>query len=397
MASMISALLVSVVSAQAALTAPVEVPFRLGENAIIVDATVNGRKVSLMFDSGFSGTVILDSAINIGPATGKQGLQDFVGRFEADTVKLKSFKVGGMTILATELSDAVMMPGSDYSLSYGTHCDGIMGFEVIRRFVTEINFEKNKFIFHPSSVDVSARKPDGKKTFLSKLLPIGADSVEMSVDLSTGKKLIMALDTGNAFFATTHKDSLERIGLWTVGKAPKFMGSSGVASGTVDSWDIQMPPLSIFGIPVKETYWSIIDLPSSSAEGDGTIGFDFLRHFNTTIDYARRRVWFDNFTEDRENELEGETGISAGYNPKTKRTEIFSVAPESPAEVAGIKDGDEILSIDSHDLYRSGYRATRNLLKGKIGSKVKLATSRGGELRRFELERKALINYPTTP
>jgi hypothetical protein len=60
--------------------------------------------------------------------------------------------------------------------------------------------------------------------------------MEMSVEVSTGKKLTLALDTGNAFYATTHKDSLERVGLWEVGKPVKYMSSSGVASGSVDSW-----------------------------------------------------------------------------------------------------------------------------------------------------------------
>lgn len=36
----------------------VEVPFRLGEDAIVVDAEVNGKKVSLMFDTGFGGSVV---------------------------------------------------------------------------------------------------------------------------------------------------------------------------------------------------------------------------------------------------------------------------------------------------------------------------------------------------
>ena len=102
-----------------------------------------------------------------------------------------------------------------------------------------------------------------------KMLPIGNNSVEAEVVAPNGKKMILALDTGNAFFATTHRDVLERIGLWPANQAPKFMKSAFVASGEVASWYKKMTDLTIFGVPVKSSVWSIIDLPSSSAEGDG--------------------------------------------------------------------------------------------------------------------------------
>ena len=38
---------------------------------------------------------------------------------------------------------------------------------------------------------------------------------------------------------------------------------------------------------VARSVWSVIDLPSSSAQHDGTIGFGFLKHFNITIDLKR--------------------------------------------------------------------------------------------------------------
>jgi len=72
---------------------------------------------------------------------------------------------------------------------------------------------------------------------------------------------------------------------------------------------------------------------------------------------------------------------------------IYNVAPDSPAEVAGIKKGDELLSIGDADL--SGiisFKKLRNMLAGPVGTKVKLATSHQGNLKRFDLERKALVN-----
>jgi hypothetical protein len=287
--------------------------------------------------------------------------------------------------------EAVLTPPGDYSFAYNTHCDGLMGVEAIKRNVTEINFQNNKFIFYPNSYDISTRAPDNKKTFLLKMLPTGNASIELQAVTPDGKSMILALDTGNAFYATTHRDVMERVGLWD-GREAKFGSLAGVASGAVESWNVKMPPLTIFGVPVPSSVWDVIDLPSSSADSDGTVGFQFLKNFNITIDYERRRVWLENFTGTASNEPEGELGISAGYSPSHKAILIVRVSPDSPAEKAGVKQEDEILSVDGVDLGRQSLRQMRVLLKGAIGSKVKLALSHNGVLKRVEIERQPLVN-----
>ncbi|AIE87651.1 PDZ domain-containing protein [Fimbriimonas ginsengisoli] len=368
----------------------VEVPFRRGEESIIVDATVNGRPLSLMFDTGFSGAVNADNTMNLGKPTGKMILRDFVREVEAPTVKITSLKLGDKSI-DPEGMEAVMTPPADYSFAFNTHCDGLMGFEVIQKNITEINFEKNKFIFYPSSMDITKRVPDNKRTFLVKMLPTGHNSIELPVKTPSGKSMMLALDTGNSFYATTHRDVLERVELWG-SQSAKFGQLAGVASGTVESFNIKMPPLTIFGVPVESSVWDVIDLPSSSAEGDGTVGFGFLKNFNIIIDYERRRVWLENFTGKSGNEPQGEIGLSAGYSVSRKGIFVARVSPESPADKAGLKEGDQLLAVDGLDLTHQSFRTLRRLFEGPVGSKVKLAVSHNGALKRMEVERQPLVN-----
>jgi predicted aspartyl protease len=384
-----SALCALAVAPQAA--ADIEVPFRVAEDALIVDAMINGRKAALMFDTGFSGTVVLNTGIDIGQPTGKMLLRDFVGQFEAPTVPVRSLSLGNKPIKSTGML-VVQQPLADLSDSYNTHTDGIMGLEVVAPYVTEINFEKQKFIFHPKTTDITKRTPDNKKTFLAKLLPIGGHSLEMEVKTHEGKTLVLSLDTGNAYFATTHKEVLERVGLWDPAQKANYTSLSGVASGTVESWYIKMPKVNIYGVPVESSVWNIIDLPSSDAVGDGTIGFGFLKNFNIIIDLERRRVWLENFTGKTGNEPVGETGISAGFSKRNNRVVIFRVAPGSPAAKAGVRAGDQVLSVDGISVSSAGYRKMQQMLEGNAGSVVKLAISRGGQLMRFEVERTHLIN-----
>ncbi|RYG25025.1 PDZ domain-containing protein [bacterium] len=372
-------------------TGTIDVPFYNTPNAIVVDAVVNGRPVSLMFDTGFSGTVVLSSSVDVGPPTGKMTLRDFVGQLEANTVKLKSLQLGAKSV-PIDSHKEIVQQAADFSESYGRHVDGILGLGALKDTVFTIDFERGKFIFRPNTYDITKLVPDNKKTFLQKLLPIGHSSLEMFVTAPNGKNMTLALDTGNAFYATTHRDVLERIGLWEANKPHKFAKLSGVASGAVESWSIKMPELTIFGVPTPPSVWDIIDLPSSSAEGDGTVGHGFLKNFNITIDYPRRRVWLEKFKEQITNTEEGDVGISAGYDPRIKRTVIYRVTPDSPADLAGIKEGDHVLMVDGDDLVRVGYVKFRNLMEGKIGSTVRLAISHNGALKRVELKRAALVN-----
>jgi membrane-associated protease RseP (regulator of RpoE activity) len=369
-----------------------EVPFRLGDNAIIVDAVLNGRKLSLMFDSGFGGTVLADDNIDIGPSDGMQTLRDFVGEFQAKQVKIKSFKLGDQDIHFAE-QDAIQQPTGHLTMSYNSHTDGILGFQAIESRVTEINFEKKEFIFYPSSYDISKFVPDNKRTFLLKMLPLGINAVVLPVVAPNGRKLVMSLDTGNAFYATTHRDVLDRVGLWDDSKQPKFMSQTAVASGPVDTWQKELQGMTVFGVPVATGYWDIIDLPSSSAEGDGTVGIQFLKNFNVTIDYERRRVWLDNFTGQAQNEPEGQIGIIARADHQDNNITILRVMPESPAANAGIKEGDHLLEIDGSEVSSAiGFRQLDARLKGKVGTKIALAISRDGNVVRYNLDRIAMYN-----
>ncbi len=389
---MISILATTVLLAQSGnnLTAPVEAPFKITESAIIVDALINGKPASFMFDTGFSGYITISDQINIGKATGTIMLRDFVGQFAAKTVPISSIHLGNLKQDKIVGAEAVQQEASHYTESYGTHCDGIMGFSVVKDFITEINFEKGKFVFHPRTVDITKRTPDNKKTFLVKLEPKGVNSMELTVT-KNGKEMHLALDTGNGFYATTHKEVLERIGVWDPNQKPKFVKQASVASGVVDSFYMWMNDIEIYGVPVKSSIWSIIDLPSSSAEHDGTVGFGFLKHFNITIDYERRYVWLENWTGKTADDFLGEPGIIA-RQVRQGRYRILRVWDSSPAAKAGILVGDDLLAIDGKSLSLVSPHDVDTMLEGPPGKKVKLTISRDGILNTYEVDRKILAN-----
>jgi predicted aspartyl protease len=375
----------------AQLTSPVEAPFRVTEDAIIVDAAINGKTISCMFDTGFGGHFVLSDQINIGPKSGTMTLRDFVGQFTAFTVKVKEIQLGQLKQKSNDI-EAVMQPVAHMSESYGTHTDGIMGFSVIRDYVTEISFQKQRFIFYPRSTDITTRRPDNVKTFLLKMQPRGMNSVGLDSSVN-GKPVHLALDTGNSFYLTTHKETLERVGLWDPNKKPQFMTQAYVASGPVDSFYVFVPEAKIFGVTVKDSVWDIIDLPSSGAEDDGTVGFGFLKNFNIIIDYERRYVWLENWTGKVTEETKGDVGIRIA--PKTGGGYyVWHIVKGGPAESAGIKEKDNLLSVDGKSLSTVTPKGASELLLGKADSVAKLVISRDGIIQRLDVTRKLLVNMP---
>lgn len=384
--------LISAILLAAASQSDFEVPFKFGDNAIILDAVVNGHPLSLMLDTGFGGSVVANDALNLGEPDGSVSLRDFVGQYTAKSVRIKSFALGGHPIELPE-PQAIEQPVAHLTAVYDTHTDGILGLQALEDYVTEINFEHQKLIFHPKSFDISMRKPDNAKTFMDRLLPLGANSIEMAALTPDGKKLHLALDTGNAFYVTINRDVLERIGLWSPNQSPKYMNEAMIASGLVNNWNKKMEGMTIFGVPVQTSYWDVINLPSSDAEGDGTVGIDFLKNFNITVDYDRRKVWFENFTGKVANDPRGEAGIIAEGDKETGRVRVVYLTPDGPAVQAGIEKGDVILEIDGVEASPNWtIRQILARLNGAPGTKVNLAISHGGYLKRYELVRQGLYN-----
>ena len=380
----------AILQTPAQVTKPLEAPFKATEDAIIVDVGVNGKNISCMFDTGFSGHFVLNDAIDVGKYTGTMNLRDFVGVFQAHTVDVKSIKLGQLTQTAVR-GEAVMQPVAHMTQSYGTHTDGIMGFSVIKDYVTEINFQNQKFIFHPSSTDITKRVPDNKKTFLVKMEPRGARSIELHTEVN-GKDVHLALDTGNAFYATTHKEVLERIGIWDKNKKPQYMTQSWVASGPVDSFYMYVPKATIFGVPVEESVWSIIDLPSATVSDDGTVGYGFLKNFNIVIDYQRRHVWLENWTGKVSEMPKAEPGMMI-YQVDGAYT-VVAVYKGSPAESSGVQRGDRVLAIDGKSLSSVRPGDISGLIKGENDSVCKVVLSRGGIIHRLDVPRKLMVNRP---
>jgi predicted aspartyl protease len=124
----------------------------------------------------------------------------------------------------------------------------------------------------------------------------------------------------------------------------------------------------------------------------GLLGYSFLKHFRLVIDYPHRVLWLDprprRDWDDRPYEY-CQVGIQLERRGPSAR--VIAVAEKSPAALAGIQPGDELVRVNGRSASRSNVVALSRLLEGPPGSRVRLTTRRGSMEREHRLVRRRLL------
>ena len=95
------------------------------------------------------------------------------------------------------------------------------------------------------------------------------------------------------------------------------------------------------------------------------------------------------FTEDIEGEFVG-IGVYITKDTENNTILVYGTIQDSPAQVAGLKTGDIITSVDGVECNGDDYDTITNNIKGVEGTKVTIGILRDGEELSFEIERKTV-------
>lgn len=89
-------------------------------------------------------------------------------------------------------------------------------------------------------------------------------------------------------------------------------------------------------------------------------------------------------------------GIYMVADEDADRVLVYYPIPESPAEKAGIKSGDLIISVDGTEYKAKDLDRISSFIKGEVGTKVNLVIQRDGEKMSFDLIREKITTNPIT-
>ncbi len=354
----------------------VTVPFSLLNNHIYVDVKVDGKgPFRMLCDTG--GLAILSpklvATLGVKPVGALQG--GGVGEASEDIslVKLDSLDVGGV-VLHNPLF--AVYPLSGFDRVEGVEQNGIIGYEVFRRFVVKVDYEHSTltltlpaaFAYHGDGVVVPFK--------FNEHIP----QVEGSIDGIAGT---FDIDTGSRSTLDLMGPFVARNGLHER-YAPKMSGVSGWgAGGAARSEFARAQVLRLGGVefirPVVE-----LSLQKKGAFNDqyvaGNVGAGLLRTYNLTFDYPRQQIIF---------ERNARTGQPAGFDrlgcwlnlaESGGALEVIDVYAGSPAAEAGLKQGDRIVAVDgtlAGDLQLPALR--ERLRTDAPGTRLRLTVERDGQ------------------
>lgn len=377
----------------------VTIDFKSASNLIIIPVMINDSDtLNFILDTGVRFPIITEL-----PFVNKLNLNYMMPvqiKGLGEGTDLTAYRSGNNTMkikgLTARNQEVQMIIDENFQISHmlGIPVHGLIGFNLFKDYVVEIDYNNEKLtLYKPEYYKYRDRKKDiilplhfdGNKPYVRTSI-VTDELIEVPV------KLLVDTGASDAIWLSEHSD--ERINL-PLNHIETFLGRglSGDLFGVKGRIDgIWVGPLILPKPIVAFPNSELIDQLISSNDRNGTIGAEILRRFKVTIDYRNSRLTLRPTSKVNEDFNYNMSGMEV-TNPMPGLP-IFTIAnirENSPAYYAGLKENDQILSINS-----SGHRSLELndinlLLASKENKKIKLKILRDGEEIKTSFELKKIF------
>lgn len=367
------------------------VPFDLYWDGILIQFRINNSQpVWLALDTGVNINIINQRAFDRlglkaeGSANLIGGGGMAKGQFaDAATISLPGVEAYKQPFASAPL-DAMKLSGHDV--------EGLVGTPFLKNFVVKIDYAHQTLTFYDPKVYNLANEPDaiameGRNgwPYVEAELSINRhDTITDKFMVDTGSNRIFHI---NRPFAEAHhvlamlpkNDTAEGLGEG-IGGRTKFTEAR-IRNIRIGKYTINRPVVSISE-----------DTEGIGAGSDaGIIGAEILRRFTVTLDYSTSRMLLvpnAHFDEPYEVDM---SGLELVTKPDDfKAIVIKSVLPNYPAAEAGLREGDEIVSINGHLIAEFNLAQLVRMFKQE-GKAYRLSVRRGGQVIRARLKMRRAV------
>jgi hypothetical protein len=283
--------------------------------------------------------------------------------------------------------DSLNFHVNNYSLLttvYGEKIDGIIGYSVFSRYIIKLNYDSLHIEFWTKG---SMKYPRGGFLFRPLITTLPVQQARIKDDRQINTRFLYDLGAGLNLMLTTDfvRDSavLHR-------KRKMFAKEAEGLGGKIDMHmtvikEVKLGPYRFRNVPIYvfDDAYNVTSYPYLG----GIIGNDLLRRFNAIIDYEKRHFYLvpnSHFPEPFDYAYSGiELYLIDG------EILIGDVAEGSPAEKAGLLEGDVVVAVNTNfsqnlNQYKAAMQNTRGIAKFII--------RRGGELHEFSFKVKNILH-----
>jgi hypothetical protein len=289
--------------------------------------------------------------------------------------------VNGVTIglpgVDVPAGSAAVTPLAPLWKFFGRRIEGILGYDVISRFVVEIDYAGKKIHLH----EPAGWRYAGKGAALPITFRSNTPVIHATVTLPGHKPLqgSFTVDTGAGGFLVLNSPFVNANQLLSTDLRVVETPSAGVGglskevSGRVESFQVG-PYVMRNAITAFSR-----DTKGSSADPTiaGNIGGEFLRRFTVIFDYAQQTMYLEpnaHFSDAFEITMSGL--FLTAEPPDFAAFKVLFVTPGSAASEAGVQSGDLITAIDGRPAMEIPLVDARDLFRQK-GRTVRLTLRRG--------------------
>lgn len=366
------------------------IPFKLVNNLMIVPLRLNkSDTMNFILDTG------VKTALLIGLQTG-----DSLQLKYARKIKIKGLGSGD-DVEATHsfgnridlngiygINQDILILSKDiffFSSKLGMRIHGIIGYDVFKNFIVEINYEKREILLK------SHKK--FKPTKRDKLIPIvveeGKPYIEAEVTMADGTlvKTKLIIDTGASHALSLDVFSNSNIKLpLKVKEAYLGRGLNGEIHGKIG----RLPSINIGGYHLESLLTSFPDSSSMRhinlvVKRNGNLGAEILKRFHITFDYLNQRILLrpnGNFKKPFSYNMSGIEVMTPV--PGLPLFSISDIDDGSPAERVGLRKGDQLLYLNNKIAFQYTLNDIISLFQSKVGKKITIVVQRNQDVLKFE-------------
>lgn len=365
----------------------VSVPFRLLNNHIYVEAKVNGKgPYTFIVDTG--GHTLLSpklvkevglKAVGAAVTSGAGEGHETTGFVHFDEIAIGDVRLKDQTGFATNIYDASIE---------GIPVDGMVGFELIRRLVTTIDYGARTLTFaKPSDFRGSPGLGSAVPFVFYDHLPFVTGSVlgmPARFDIDTGSR--SEIDFTSPFVNANNLRAKFAKGT----SAVTGWGVGGPARGYV----VRLPALKLGDVAVTNIVAGLSESKGGSMSDpayDGNIGSGLLKRFVVTFDYAHQIMYLKRITPEPE-DIGTFNRSGLWINAKDGGYKVTDIAKDSAGAAAGLTVGDVIVAIDDKPAVTDQLSDARRMFRERpAGTRIALRVRHGGESRTVVLTLKDQI------